>query len=251
MMDFIKNNMLIIGVVLLLIVIAIFFMMRKTSTNDTKDGKVKSPSSFTIFKKRLDDSKSKPAVLASSGAVLNTEEANVFLTQIGNDLCGKPFDVDKVESYMKMSSDTYEIRKQLGLSDLSIGLDINTVIVVAIMKSTMSEDKKIDYIATMFLDILLKTRGEKVIEYNKEKGEVKIFINPFREYNFGPSAEVISFQEFGNLCYKFMKITVDPVELRETLLKRNMPQESRDAEVAVSQKIFNAISVEKVCSMLT
>lgn len=246
MMDFIKNNMLIFGGILLLIIIAVFFMMRKT-----KDGKVKSPSSFTIFKKRLDDSKSKPSVLASSGGVARTEEANVFLTQLGNDLCAKPFDIEKLDSYIKMSSDTYEIKKQLGLSDLSIGLDINTVLVVAILKSAMTEDKKIDYIATIMLDKLLRTRGEKVIEYNKEKGEVKIFINPFREYNFGPSAEVISFQEFGNLCYKFMKITADPVELRETLLKRNMPQESRDAEVAVSQKIFNAISVEKVCSMLT
>ena len=247
MMDFIKNNMLIIGVVVVLIIVAVFFMMKKS----TKDGKVKSLSSFTIFKKRLDDSKSKPAVLASSGGVANTEEAHAFFINLGNDLCAKPFDIEKLDSYIKMSSDTYEIKKQLGLSDLSIGLDINTVLVVAILKSAMSEDKKIDYIATIMLDIMLRTRGEKVIEYNKEKGEVKIFINPFREYNFGPSAEVISFQEFGNLCYKFMKITADPVELRETLAKRNMPQESRDAELELSKKIFNAISVEKVCSMLT
>lgn len=245
MMDFIKNNMLVIGGVLLLIAIVAFFMMKKTTESTVK-------SKFVVFKKRLDDSKSvTPAVIASLGGVVDTEETKTFITQLGNDLCGKPFNIEKLNSYIKMSSDTYEIKKQLGLSELRTSLEINNVIVVAIMKSAMSEDKKIDYIATIMLDILLTTIGVKVIEYNKEKGEVKILENPFREYNLGPSAEVISFQEFGNLCYKFMKISCDPVQLKETLAKINMPQESRDSNIAVSKKIYDAISVEKVCSMLS
>jgi len=47
-----------------------------------------------------------------------------------------------------------------------------------------------------------------------------------------------------------MVIQADPDVLKETLAKRNMPQESRDAELELSKKIFNAVKVEQVCSML-
>ncbi len=242
MMDFIKNNMLVVGIVVVLIIAAVFFMMRKTSTKTGKEAKPKS--SFTIFKKRLDDSKKSSPVAT---AVMNTEEVNTLFTQLGNDLCGKQFSPEKMTLYM---NNPEKVKTEIGLSDVRQRLDINTILVVAIMKSSMPEDKKIDYIATLLLDILLKTTGLPQIEYNKEKAEVKLLNNIFSEMNLIPSAEVISIQEFGGLCYKFMVIQADPDVLKETLAKRNMPQESRDAELELSKKIFNAVKVEQVCSML-
>jgi hypothetical protein len=243
MMDFIKNNMLVVGIVVVLIIAAAFFMMRKTST---KDGKVKSK--FTMFKKRLDDSK-KSSALAT--AVMNTEEVNTLFTQIGNDICGKPFDAAKVEPLLQNNEESSaKLNNYFGTSDLRMGMKLNEVLVIAIIKSTLSEDKKIDYIATLLLDVLLKS-NVPIIEYNKEKGEVKMLSNPFRDFKIYPSAEIISFQEFGTMCHKFMIINLDPVQYKELIQQQNRPQESKDELINSNKKLFDAITIEKVCALLS
>lgn len=246
MMDFIKNNMLVVGIVVVLIIAAVFFMMRKTSTKTGKEAKPKS--SFTIFKKRLDDSKKSSPVAT---AVMNTQEVNTLFTQIGNDLCGKPFDAAKVEPLLEKNEESSaKLNNYFGTSDLRMGMRLNEVLVIAIIKSTLSEDKKIDYIATILLDVVLKS-NVPIIEYNKEKGEVKILSNPFMDFKIVPSAETISFQEFGTMCHKFMIINLDPVQYKEFIQQQNMPQDAKDQRVEANKKLFNAITVEKVCALLS
>ena len=235
MLDFIKNNIVLVVVAVLAIVIIGYFLLRNT---DEK-------SSFKMFKKRLDES-AKPAVAT---AILNTEDVNNFWNSLGNDLCGKPFNMEKVQS-LKDPNAGSSILEHFGLTGQGMGVRLTESLIVAIMKSNMSQDKKIDYIATLFLDELLKS-NVPVIKYDKDTQKVTLIENVFREVGLQPSAQVISSQEFGELCSNFMIITLDPEKLKEAVSKRNMPQEARDQTVAQSKKVADAITVEKVCALLS
>jgi len=47
-----------------------------------------------------------------------------------------------------------------------------------------------------------------------------------------------------------MIINLDPVQYKEFIQQKNMPQDAKDQRVEANKKLFNAITVEKVCALL-
>lgn len=235
--EFLKQNKkwIIGGLVGLVIIATIVFVI--------KNNKTKPLSSFKVFKKRLDDSKASPSVATFA----LTEENTTILQQIAMDLCGKNFNTDKLNLYLQNSD---KLKEYFNLT-LTSGLDLTSVLVIAIMKSNMTQDKKVDYMASLWLEQLLNTTGILQIEYNKEKAEVKLLDNVFRKAGITPSAEVISVGEFGNHCYNFIEIYANPDSLKKVLSKTSSPQEQKDNEIASSKQIFDAVTIDKVCAMLS
>jgi hypothetical protein len=176
-------------------------------------------SSFVILKKRLEQGK-----LAGPLAQYTKLDSNSLYIDIAKDLCGKQFSQVKIKEFV---DDQRKLTQALGL-DIPEWIDIYYLLAVAVEKSNLPKDKKIDYIATLYIDELLQIGI--IGKFNKETEEVTDVDQRLREVLSDIVTFNVSYQKLGNSSYNFMNTKIND--------QSDSPK-----------KIYDAITSEKLCSI--
>lgn len=205
-------NRIYIFVGILVLVALIFFFMKKKSA-------VASLSSFVILKKRLEQGR-----LAETLAKYPKLDSNSLYIDIAKDLCGKQFSQVKINELVDKQR---KLTQVLGL-DIPEWIEIYYLLAVAVEKSNLPKDKKIDYIATLYIDNLIE--NGIIGKFDKEKEEVTDVDQRLRRELSDIVTFNVSYQKLGNSSYNFMNTKINN-------------------QSGSPKKIYDAITSEKLCSI--